>query len=268
MEGLSGAPAIELKASRGHPNAPKKAAGQRFFSREMQHFPKAHLCTDRLSGGRLGAGRLSGGHPRNLRSGRLGRSLRSGRLVVVFTVASGVAVSVVVVSVVDVSVVVVSVVVVTVSRGLMTKSCVPFFTHCMQHNCMAWRASLAPRPATGGPLVATPARPRGRLGQRGLEPESLRNRGISVRNADVCTAPARLRGFMTKSCVQFCYPPHAAKLHGTEGCSGASASVRGSPRGRPGAAQRALGTAWAGARRSPPKVQGVGLRLGPLVLPL
>ena len=97
------------------------------ISREMQHFPKAHLCTDRLSGGRLGAGRLSGGRPRNLRSGRLGRILRSGRFVVVFTVASGVVVSVEVVSVVHVSVVVVSMVVVTVSRGLMTKSCVPVF---------------------------------------------------------------------------------------------------------------------------------------------
>ena len=96
--------------------------------------PNTHHCPDRLSGGRLGAGRLSGGRPRNLRSGRLGRSLRNGRFLVVFTVASGVVVSVEVVSVVDVSVVVVSVVVVTVSRGLMTKSCVPFFTLCPQRN--------------------------------------------------------------------------------------------------------------------------------------
>jgi hypothetical protein len=59
--------------------------------------------------------------------------------VVVFTVAFGVVVSVVVVSVLDVSVVVVSVVVVTVSRGLMTKSCVHFFTPCAQRNSMARR---------------------------------------------------------------------------------------------------------------------------------
>jgi hypothetical protein len=104
---------------------------------------------------------------------------------VVFTVASGVVVSVEVVSVVDVSVVVVSVVVVTVSRGLMTKSCVPFFTLCPQRNCMARTVSPAPRPATRGPPVATPARPRGRLGQRGLEPESLR--------------PSVARGFVSKA---------------------------------------------------------------------
>jgi hypothetical protein len=85
--------------------------------------------------------------------------------VVVFTEASGVAVSVVVVSVVDVSVGV-SVVVVTVSRGLMTKSCVPFFTPFAQRNCMTRRNSPSPRPAIWAPLVATPARPKGRFGQR------------------------------------------------------------------------------------------------------
>ena len=111
---------------------------------------------------------------------------------------------------------------------------------------------MAPRPATWGPLVATPARPRGRLGQRGLEPESLRSRGICVGNEDVCKAPARLRGLMTKSCVQSFYPPHAAKLHGTEGFTGASACDLGPSRDHPGAAQRALWTAWAGAR-IPPK---------------
>ena len=57
---------------------------------------------------------------------------------------------------------------------------------------MARRDSLAPPPATWGLLVATPARPRGRFGQRGLEPESLRSRGICVGNADVCKARTEL----------------------------------------------------------------------------
>ena len=132
------------------------------ISREEQHFPKAHLCTDRLNCGRLGAGRLSGGRPRNLRSGRLGRILRNGRFVVVFTMASGGVVSVEVESVVHVSVVVVSMVVVTVSHGLMTKSCAPCFILCPQRNCMARRDSLALPPARGGRTHAQ----RERKGQR------------------------------------------------------------------------------------------------------
>ena len=62
-----------------------------------------------------------------------------------------------------------------------------------------------------GLFFPTPARPRGRLGRRGLEPESLRSKGICVENEDVCKAPARLRGLMTKSCVQSFYPPHAPR---------------------------------------------------------
>jgi hypothetical protein len=115
----------------------------------------------------------------------------------------------------------------------------------------ARRDSPAPRPATWAPRVATPARPRKRLGQRGLEPESLRIRGICVGNEDVSKTPARLRSLKSKSCVQSLYPPHAAKLHGTEGFTGASACDFGPSRGHPGAAQKALGTAWAGARIPP-----------------
>ena len=40
--------------------------------------------------------------------------------------------------------------------------------------------------------MATPARPRGRLGQRGQEREWLRSKGICVGNADVCKARTEL----------------------------------------------------------------------------
>ena len=66
------------------------------------------------------------------------------------------------------------------------------FPHRTQRNCMARRDSLAPRHAIWGPLVATPALPRGRFGQRGLEPESLRSRRLCVGNADVCKARTEL----------------------------------------------------------------------------
>ena len=63
-----------------------------------------------------------------------------------------------------------------------------FLTHRTQRNCMARRDAPAPRPAIWGPLVTTPALPRRRFGQRRLEPESLRSRGICVENEDVCKA--------------------------------------------------------------------------------
>ena len=74
----------------------------------------------------------------------------------------------------------------------LSTSHVPQKHHPRQQNCMARRDSLAPRPATWGPPVATLARPRGRLGQRGPEPESLRSKGICVGNEDVCKARTAL----------------------------------------------------------------------------
>ena len=132
--------------------------------------------------------------------------------------ASGVVVSVEVVSVVDVSVVVVLVVVVTVSRGLMTKSCVPFFTTFAQRNCMAWRDSPSPRPATRGPLVATPARrgPEGAWDSVGWSQNPSVAWGFAL---ETKTFAKRGQHWSTAH-VPPETPPRTAKLHGTEGFSG------------------------------------------------
>ena len=45
MEGLSGAPATELKASRGHPNAPKKAPGTAGARARILLLPCGFVCS-------------------------------------------------------------------------------------------------------------------------------------------------------------------------------------------------------------------------------